>query len=200
MNILIADDDPITRKLVEHTLRRWNHTVYSAPDGVVALELYRQHESIEMIILDWVMPNMDGLEACSAIRDMNRTLSPFIIMLTSKSGRGFVVRALEAGADDYVTKPPDPGEMKARIAVGERILIRQTELHKKIDLLEQTVARIEQLEVRFPVCPECRTVRNDAEFWKCVENLIEDNQTLYDSLGQCPQCVEVSSVKSQGAA
>ncbi len=200
MNILIADDDPITRKLIEHTLRRWHHTVYSAPDGSVALEMYRQNEAIEMIILDWMMPNMDGLATCTAIRDMSRTLSPFIIMLTSKVGKDFVVRALDAGADDYVTKPPDPGEMKARIAAGERVLNMQKDLHHKINLLEETVARIKQLESHIPVCPDCSTLRNDAAYWKCLNALIEDHRDRHVVLDKCPQCRQNSPVKSERPA
>ena len=149
MNILIADDDPITRKIVEHTLTRWHHTVSVAPDGAVALEMYRQNEDIEMVILDWGMPNLDGLAACKAIRTIHRPCSPYIIMLTSKTGKDFVVRAFEAGVDDYLTKPPDPGEMKARIAAGERFLNLQKDLQHKIEHLEQKVERFDQ-------CPECR--------------------------------------------
>lgn len=141
MHVLVADGDPIARKLVEQTLRRWNHTVQVAPDGSVAVEMYEQNEAIEMIILDWTMPNMDGLATCKAIRAMNRRLSPFIMVLSSKTGKEFVVRALEAGADDYLTKPPDPGEMRARIAAGERMLRMQKDLHRRIDHLEQAVVR-----------------------------------------------------------
>jgi two-component system, cell cycle response regulator len=128
LQVLVVDDSPVYRKLVEHTLEDGGYFPILAKNGREALELYAQHLPA-IVITGWMMPDLTGPELCGRIRgDQNRSYT-YIIVLTSKSQKDNVVEGLAAGADDYLTKPFDPGELLARIGVGRRTI----ELHREID-------------------------------------------------------------------
>lgn len=121
MRILIVDDDEIALDLLENTLSRAGHTVFTARDGLEALELVRTGE-FPLVISDWEMPGLDGLELCRRIRTRHYGGYTYVILLTSHRSKKYVVQGLEAGADDFVTKPFHPDELLNRIRVGERLL------------------------------------------------------------------------------
>ncbi len=135
MRILIADDDPITRRLLQAMLARAGHEVLVAEDGQIAWELL-QHESVRFVITDWMMPNLGGPPLVRRIRSAGFPAYTYIILLTAKDGKDDVVIGLQAGADDYLTKPFDPNELRARIAIGERILDLETRLREARDQME----------------------------------------------------------------
>ena len=141
MNILVVDDSLVQRRLLSKTLERWGYTVFEASDGVEAIEII-QRESIPMVITDWMMPRMDGAELCRAIRSEDGMIYHYVILLTSRNDKESMVRGLDCGADDYVAKPFSPGELAARIHVGERILGLQEELRARIDELGTLNKRI----------------------------------------------------------
>jgi predicted signal transduction protein with EAL and GGDEF domain len=120
--ILVADDDALTRRLLEKTLQQAGYEVVVAENGRKALEFLSSAEGPRLALLDWLMPGLNGVEVCREIR--RRTEFPYIyvILLTSKTSKVDVVHGLEAGADDYITKPCDAEELKARLRSGERIL------------------------------------------------------------------------------
>lgn len=119
--ILVVDDSPVYRKLIGHVLSAEPYTLLFAENGKEALELYYKHSPC-IIITDWMMPDISGIELCRQIRaDGSRPYS-YIILMTGNSERADVVEGLEAGADDYLTKPFDHGEMLARITVGRRMI------------------------------------------------------------------------------
>lgn len=122
MNILIADDDPISRRLLEATLSEWGYDVLVTSDGSEAWEAMQQQEAPDLVISDWMMPNMDGLELCRKIRQMEKTGYIYFIILTAKGRKEDVIEGLEAGADDFLIKPFDREELKCRTRIGERII------------------------------------------------------------------------------
>jgi two-component system, cell cycle response regulator len=126
--ILVVDDSPVHRKLVEQALEDAAYSLLFAKSGVEALEMFRQHAP-SIVVTDWMMPDLSGLELCEHIRADSRRGYTYIIVLTAKAEKNSVVRGLAAGADDYLTKPFDPGELLARIGVG----CRTVELHREID-------------------------------------------------------------------
>jgi diguanylate cyclase (GGDEF)-like protein len=131
LRILIADDSIVSRHLLEATLRKWGYEVQVACDGLEALNVLQSESGPRMAILDWVMPGMTGPEVCRRVRqnasdkEQNYT---YILLLTSKSQREDLIEGMEAGADDYVTKPFDQSELKVRLRAGTRIVDLQREL------------------------------------------------------------------------
>jgi len=122
MKILIAEDDPISRRILEANLLEWDYEVMVASDGAEALEIIQQPESPNLIISDWMMPRMDGLALCREIRNVEKSEYIYFIILTAKGEKRDIIEGLEAGADDFLSKPFNQEEMKYRIRIGERII------------------------------------------------------------------------------
>ena len=122
MKILIAEDDPVSRRLLETFLDQWGYEVEVTCDGSEAWELLREPKAPNLVISDWMMPDMDGLELCRKIREMEKSDYIYFIILTSKDRKEDVVKGLEAGADDYLVKPFNKEELKYRVKIGERII------------------------------------------------------------------------------
>lgn len=138
MKILIAEDEFVSRKLLETTLRKTGYEVQVACDGTAAWELLQADDPPQLAILDWMMPGMDGLEICQRVRNRANQSYIYILLLTAKSDKRDIIAGLEAGADDYLTKPFDAYELRARLNVGRRIL----------ELQQQYIAVCEELRIR----------------------------------------------------
>jgi sigma-B regulation protein RsbU (phosphoserine phosphatase) len=164
MKILIVEDDKVTRKLLQHRLEKWGYAVTAAADGLAAWEEFRR-ETFPMVISDWMMPGLDGLELVRRIRAFERPGYVYTILLTARTGREDILAGMAAGADDFITKPFDPEELHARIKVGARITRLEQELEKRNRELEkanrrmkrdlEAAARIQRalLPARLPRCP-----------------------------------------------
>jgi two-component system cell cycle response regulator len=122
MKILIADDDAMSRRLLEKTLQREGYEVSAVGNGLVALQQLSLPDGPRLALLDWMMPEMDGLGVCLEVRKQEERPYVHIVLLTSRGSKQDVVAGLEAGADDYLTKPWDPAELITRLRVGRRIL------------------------------------------------------------------------------
>ncbi len=127
-NVLIADDDAMFRRILQTWLESWGYHVIVAEDGAKAWSILQQEHSPEMMILDWVMPEIDGIQLCRKVRDRQSAAYQYILLATGKDDKKDVVKGLEAGADDYLTKPFDREELRARLLVGKRILTLQQDL------------------------------------------------------------------------
>ena len=128
MKILIAEDDPVSRRLLQATLVKWSYDVVVAHDGVETWEALQDKDAPKLAILDWMMPGMDGVEICRKIRQRKETPYTYIILLTTKSEKEDIIKGMNAGADDYITKPFVPQELKVRLRAGRRIIELQTAL------------------------------------------------------------------------
>lgn len=126
--MLVAEDDPIFRRLLESRLQSWGYQVITAEDGTQAWELLQRPNTADLLILDWMMPGVDGIELCRRIRAIQQDRYRYILLVSGKDDKQDVVSGLEAGADDYLTKPFDIRELRARVRVGTRILTLQHEL------------------------------------------------------------------------
>lgn len=122
MKILVADDDPVSRRLMQAVLQKFGYDVVLAQDGLSACRLLMEPESPRLALIDWMMPELDGPSVCREIRRSRHDSYTYIALLTSKQGNADIVEGLEAGADDYLTKPCHPAELKARLMTGKRIL------------------------------------------------------------------------------
>jgi len=133
--VLVVDDSAVSRKLVEHALEPSGHMLLFAKSGAEAIELFRKHAP-QIIVTDWMMPDFSGLELLQKIRAEEQREYTYVIVLSAKSEKDNVVKGLGAGADDYLTKPFDAGELLARIGVGNRIVDLHREIEAKNRLLE----------------------------------------------------------------
>jgi len=138
INVLIADDEVLSRRLLQVSLSHAGYNVEMAANGAEALRALQAPGCPRLAVLDWMMPEMDGLEVCRAVRKLEREAYIYIILLTAKEQQDEIVEGLEAGADDYITKPFDLHELKARLRAGRRIL----------ELQEQLVSARDELRVR----------------------------------------------------
>jgi PAS domain S-box-containing protein len=144
LKILIADDDSVSRALLKKILEKEGHKVLQAENGKDAWVLFIENE-VNMLITDWVMPEMDGLELCRRVRDLKLDYYVYIIMITANDQRDEAVKGLEAGADDYITKPFDPDEVVARIRSGYRIKKLEDDYKNTNRDLESKKNKLEQL-------------------------------------------------------
>jgi DNA-binding response OmpR family regulator len=146
MRILIAEDDPIARELLEMLLREWGYEVVLTSDGDQAWKVLQTPAAPSLVILDWMMPGMDGVEVCRKVRGLQTEVRPYIILLTGKEADKNLVVGMSAGADAYVTKPVGPEELKVLVREGQRIIEMQTEildakkvLHKQVEILRREI-------------------------------------------------------------
>lgn len=130
MDILIADDDLTSRAIISAVLKKGGHEVIEAVDGLDAWQKLQRPDSPKLAIIDWMMPKMDGPELLQHIRALPTEQPPYLVMLTAKGEKSDIIAGLDAGANDYLSKPFDPGELHARIAVGQRMIEMQTALVK----------------------------------------------------------------------
>ena len=136
--VLIADDEPLSRRVLQASLARWGYDVEIARDGEEALAALLRDTAPRLAVLDWMMPRMDGLEVCRRARAREGAPYPYLLLLTSRERSSDLIAGLEAGADDYIRKPFDPQELKARLRSGQRVL----------DLQAQLLAAQEELRVQ----------------------------------------------------
>jgi signal transduction histidine kinase len=147
MRILIAEDDPISRRLLEATVKKWGYEVVVCVDGRQALsQLQVPSSPPDMAILDWMMPEIDGPEVCRRFRESTSAAPVYIILLTAKGQREDLIEGLQSGADDYVTKPFHKQELYARIQAGIRITDLQRRLATKVTDLEVALMRLRRLQ------------------------------------------------------
>jgi len=143
MKILIAEDDSTSRLLLKRVLTGWGYEVTATADGEEALRELLADDAPRLAILDWMMPGIDGVDVCRRVRARETRQPPYIILLTALDEKGDVVTGLEAGADDYVGKPYDPDELRARVAVGRRLVEineRLLEAQEALEVLARTDA------------------------------------------------------------
>jgi len=190
VKVLIADDDAVTRRLLEATLKSWSYEVFSASDGAEALRILEDKARPDIALLDWQMPETDGPEVCRIIRARPQTLPVYVILLTTLGGRQNIVEGLQAGADDYITKPFDREELHARLEVGRRIVELQRNLTERVHQLEDALANVKQLQGLVPICSYCKKIRNDRNYWQRLESYISEHSEAQFTHGICPECYE----------
>ena len=194
MRVLIAEDDPVSRRILERLLRKWGYEVLVTTNGDEARVALQSAETPDVALLDIMMPKMDGLEICRRLRALNRRT--YVILVTAKHGAREIVKGIEAGADDYLTKPYDPDELRARVLVGVRIVDLQTALAGRVAELERALAEVKQLHGILPICSYCRKIRDDSDYWQTVEQYLATHSEAKFSHGICPSCYE-TTVKPQ---
>lgn len=173
MKVLIAEDDGISRQVLAAQLGKLGYQVVEAVDGAEAWdEFSRSHPQI--LVTDWMMPNVDGPELCRRIRSEHHHGYTYIIILTALDRSIGYVEGMDAGADDFVTKPVEIAELLVRLRVAERIVRLQAERKQLEDLLA--------------ICPTCKRIRVADDRWEQVESYIGSRTDAQFSHGICPDC------------
>ena len=190
MKILIAEDESVSRRMLEATVSKWGYEVSLACDGNEAWAQLQQPASPPLLILDWQMPGIDGIDLCRRIREHKGLSSLYVILLTSRDTKKDLVHGLEAGADDYVTKPFDPEELRARLHVGTRVIGLQHALAERVEELEAALYREKQLQGLLPICCYCKKIRDDSNYWHQVEAYMAQHAQVQFSHSVCPECTE----------
>ncbi|HEX9007601.1 MAG TPA: response regulator [Bacteroidota bacterium] len=175
MKILLAEDDATSRQILATQLVRLGHEVNDVVDGMQAWTAF-QKEKPELLITDWIMPNLDGLDLCRRVRGAATPGYTYIIILTALDRKVGYLDGMNAGADDFVTKPCDIVELTVRLRVAERILALQNQMNR--------------LEGLLPICPRCKRIHAGPEVWEAVEGYFMKRSDAQFSHGICPECFE----------
>jgi CheY-like chemotaxis protein len=169
MRVLIAEDNLTSRRALEMHLVEWGYEVVSTADGTEAWEVFQSPDPPRLAVLDWMMPQMDGVEVCRRVRSRPTAEPPYIVLLTARADSTDVVAGLESGADDYLTKPVERAELRARLQAGRRVVDLQSSLAARVRELESALSRVKQLQRLLPICCYCKKVRGDENYWQQVE-------------------------------
>jgi two-component system, cell cycle response regulator len=141
MRVLIADDSKVSLRILQSALHKWDYEVICAHDGNEAWEILSSPHAPRLVILDWIMPGLEGVQICQKIRQIKTDTYTYVILLTSKNNKEDIIAGLDAGADDYIAKPFDKHELKVRLRAGQRILTLQEELLCARDSLREIATR-----------------------------------------------------------
>lgn len=190
MRILIAEDDLVSRNVLATVLEKCGHDVLATGSGVEAWEVMQQPDAPSMVVLDWSMPEMNGLEVCRRIRAAETGRPAYILMLAARTEKANVVEGLDAGADDYLTKPYDADELRARVRVGCRILDIQWRLVDRVGELSRALSEIRTLQGIVPICVYCKKIRHDREYWQRVEDYLQTRTEVRFTYSVCPDCAD----------
>lgn len=189
MRILVVEDDRTSARILTALLTSWHHVVVLANDGRAALDAFAASPAPELVLLDWALPDMDGLDVCQQIRAIGGPIPAHMILLTSKSARADLVAGLEGGADEYLVKPVDPDELRARLLAGERLIGLRQRLADRVLQLEQALDKVRTLSGLLPICAYCHSIRDDSHYWHRVEEYISSHTTATFTHGVCPSCL-----------
>jgi phosphoserine phosphatase RsbU/P len=190
MRILISEDDLTARLMLTSVLDKQGHEVVVTTNGAEAWEILQKPGAPSLAILDWVMPGVDGLEVVRRVRSRELpNQAAYLIMLTHRGNKADVIAGLRVGANDYLAKPFDPGELHARVEVGRRMLEMQAQLNLQVQELRQALEHIKTLQGILPLCMHCKQIRDDQGYWKKVEVYLSQHSDVQFSHSVCPECM-----------
>jgi DNA-binding response OmpR family regulator len=198
MRVLIADDDRVSAAIVGAALSQWGYEVTMVWDGEAAWHQL-QTNSPPLAVLDWMMPGIDGLELCRRIRLDPATVHTHVILLTSREGGADRVAGLDAGADDYLVKPFDREELRARVHAGARVVGTQRQLAEQVALLQRALDRVKQVEGLLSMCSYCKRIQSTEQSWEQMETYISEHSNATFSHGICPACLALEKVMADHA-
>ena len=190
MKILMAEDDEVSRRVLQETLTAWGHEVVITQNGTEAWSILQREDAPRLAILDWMMPGMDGTEVCRRVRQKQSATPTYIIILTAKSGKADMVEGLVAGANDYIIKPFDREKLRTRIQVGATVVELQQNLAGRAVELAEALAQVKRLQGIVPICSYCKQVRNAQNYWQQAECDLSGDSAAQFSHGVCPSCYE----------
>jgi DNA-binding response OmpR family regulator len=190
LRVLLAEDEAVTRRLLEAQMTRAGYEVVSVPDGLKAWEVLEAADPPSLVVLDWNMPGLDGPDICRKLRASQRSNYTYMLLVTARNAKADVVEGLSAGADDFISKPVDPEELRARLRTGVRVVQLERNLQAKLRELEEAAEHVKELQGMIPICMHCKRIRNQSQIWEKVETYIEHRSDARFSHALCTECLE----------
>jgi sigma-B regulation protein RsbU (phosphoserine phosphatase) len=188
VKVFIAEDEPLSRRVLYQNLKAWGHEVLVAANGNEAWEILSRESDVHLAILDWMMPGKDGIELIRMVREHLAGRFIYIILLTARAAKEDIVEGLTALADDYITKPFNQGELRARLQAGLRVAGLQRTLAERVKELEEALTRVKTLQGLLPICSYCKRIRDGQNYWQQVESYIAAHSNAAFTHGICPSC------------
>jgi len=196
MDVLIVDDEPDIIIILRKYLEKCGLGVLTAQNGREALEILHKSD-VRLVVTDRMMPEMDGITLCRSIRASELSGYVYIIILTVSGSKEDIVDGINAGADDYVTKPFNLEELKVRVDSGLRVLALEQSLHEKIKEeeilvgeLKAALDQVQKLSGMLPICATCKKIRDDKGYWNKIETYICEHSEAKFTHGMCPDCAK----------
>lgn len=188
--IFVAEDEPVSRRLLQSTLESWGFNTDVTDNGTDAVEQLKKPHPPRLVILDWMMPGLDGPEVCRRLRKLPGGDRFYILLLTAKMEKEDICAGLQSGADDYITKPFHRDELHSRIAVGQRIILLQDRLQHRVVELEKALHEVQLLRGLLPICSYCKRIREGEQYQQSVEAYLAQHSAAKFSHGVCPDCYD----------
>jgi len=196
MDVLIVDDEPDIIIILRKYLEKCGLGVLTAQNGREAIEILHKSD-VRLVVTDRMMPEMDGITLCRSIRASELSGYVYIIILTVSGSKEDIVDGINAGADDYVTKPFNLEELKVRVDSGLRVLDLEQSLHEKIKEeeilvgeLKAALDQVQKLSGMLPICATCKKIRDDKGYWNKIETYICEHSEAKFTHGMCPDCAK----------
>jgi sigma-B regulation protein RsbU (phosphoserine phosphatase) len=190
MRILVADDEAVSRFALEDTLAEWGYEVIGVDDGAAAWDVLQRPDAPELAILDWEMPGFSGPELCRKVREAASVRSPYLMLLTHRSGISNIVAGLKSGANDYLSKPFQEEELAARLDIAAKMMELQQRLAVRVEELERERAQVKTLRGLLPICGWCKKIRSDENYWQRLEEYLGAHTEASFTHSMCPACFE----------
>jgi len=190
MLVLVADDLDINRKLLRTLLAADGYDVVEAANGVDAFNFLQGATGPMVGLSGWEMPGMEGVEVCRRTRALLELPPLYLILLTVRDSKQDIVTGLQAGANDYITKPFDKTELLARVGIGRQMVQLQQTLTERVAELKDALLSVKQLGGLLPICSYCKKIRDDQNYWQQVESYVGQHSEAKFSHSICPQCYE----------
>ncbi len=188
IRILVVEDDHFFQRVLQKRLTKEGYEVFVAGDGREGMKEIVAHEP-DLVISDWMMPEVDGLELCQAVKTGLRDAAPYFILLTAKGEISDKLLALETGADDYLVKPCDQGELMARVRAGLRIVLLGQDLRRSAEEMRGMMAGTVGTKTA-GLCPRCRRVRDGEGRWHDPADWLRGGGVITQALESCPACLQ----------
>lgn len=186
--ILIVDDEPINVLIAQKILQKKDYDVITAASGAEALEKIKETPP-DLILLDIMMPEMNGFEVCNQLQKNQKTKDIPVIFLTAVAEKESIVKGFEVGGVDYLTKPFNNLELLARVKAHISLKLASDEQKRLIGKLQKALEEIKTLSGLLPICSHCKKIRDDSGYWQGVEQYIAEHSSAQFSHGICPDCL-----------
>ncbi len=190
MLVLVADDLDVNRRLLRSILTPEGYELVEASNGQEALAILREARQPMVGLIDWEMPQLEGVEVCRETRAANAGTPLFLILVTVRDTKKDIVTGLQAGANDYITKPFDKTELLARVKIGSQMVQLQQTLTERVEELKEALHNVKQLSGLLPICSYCKKIRDDQNYWTQVESYVGKHTDARFSHSICPACYE----------